>query len=47
MPAADPIDAYLEKHQIAPMLDGIVNELVAEMPPDRGQRTMKEFLVQR
>ena len=30
----DAIEAYLEKHQISPMLNGIVNELVAEMPDD-------------
>ena len=30
----DAIESYLEKHAIAPMLDGIVNELVAELPAD-------------
>ena len=31
---ADAIEAYLEKHQISGMLNGIVNELVADMPED-------------
>ena len=31
---SDPIDAYLAKHKIAPMLNGIVNEMVASLPDD-------------